>query len=171
MNNEILFRAIGEVGDDLVARAEYPKKKNITWLSWAALAACAVFAVSLVGMNGMMDFGAKSAAPESQFAAADSAAEAPTESAPLMEEAVEEEAVAESTTAEEPAAAPTVHVVFVGNTYVQVENDAEAEPLELVGFAEEGHPDYIGCEVYSCADDDCIFVLHEGEYELFRLEG
>ena len=38
---EALFRAIGGVGDDLIARAEQPvSKKNPVWLRWTALAAC-----------------------------------------------------------------------------------------------------------------------------------
>lgn len=38
---EALFRAIGGVGDDLIARAEQPvSKKNTVWLRWTALAAC-----------------------------------------------------------------------------------------------------------------------------------
>ena len=62
---EALFRAIGGVGDDLIARAEQPvSKKNTVWLLWTALAACcalvaciaayaAVYCASmwLIGMN------------------------------------------------------------------------------------------------------------------------
>ena len=39
--SEKLFRAIGDVGDDLVARADAPvKKAPRVWGKWAALAAC-----------------------------------------------------------------------------------------------------------------------------------
>lgn len=35
---EALFRAIGGVGDDLIARAEQPvSKKNTVWLRWTAM--------------------------------------------------------------------------------------------------------------------------------------
>ncbi len=38
---EAFFRAIGGVGDDLIARAEQPvSKKNTVWLRWTAMAAC-----------------------------------------------------------------------------------------------------------------------------------
>ena len=172
MNQESLFHAIGEVGDDLVARAAYPKKQNVTWLGWAALAACMALAISLANISGMLDFGAKSAAPEAQFVSTDSVAEAPTESAPVLEEAVEEEAVADTTAAdvEEPASAQPVQIVFGGIRFALVENNENLLPKELVGFVEEGHPDYIGCEVYTCDSDEHIFVLKNDIFHLFEAE-
>ena len=45
MREEKLFRAIGNVGDDLIARADEPvqKKKPVRWAGIAALAACCLF--------------------------------------------------------------------------------------------------------------------------------
>ena len=49
MREEKLFRAIGNVGDDLIARADEPvqKKKPVRWAGIAALAACCLIAVGL----------------------------------------------------------------------------------------------------------------------------
>ena len=49
MREEKLFRAIGDVGDDLIARADEPvqKKKPVRWAGIAALAACCLIAVGL----------------------------------------------------------------------------------------------------------------------------
>ena len=49
MREETLFRAIGDVGDDLIARADEPvqKKKPVRWTGLAALAACCLIAVGL----------------------------------------------------------------------------------------------------------------------------
>ena len=38
---EKIFRAIGDVGDDLIERADRPVRKHAqVWVKWAALAAC-----------------------------------------------------------------------------------------------------------------------------------
>ena len=49
MREEKLFRAIGDVGDDLIARADEPvqKKKPVRWAGIAALAACCILAIGL----------------------------------------------------------------------------------------------------------------------------
>ncbi len=49
MREEKLFRAIGDVGDDLIARADAPvaKKKPVRWAGIAALAACCLLAIGL----------------------------------------------------------------------------------------------------------------------------
>ena len=49
MREEALFRAIGDVGDDLIARADAPvaKKKPVRWAGIAALAACCILAIGL----------------------------------------------------------------------------------------------------------------------------
>ena len=73
MREEKLFRAIGDVGDDLIARADEPvqKKKPVRWAGIAALAACCLIAVGLarlvtMGMGNTSDSTAAldAAAPE-----------------------------------------------------------------------------------------------------------
>lgn len=55
MREEKLFRAIGDVGDDLIARADAPvaKKKPVRWAGIAALAACCLIAVGLARLVTM----------------------------------------------------------------------------------------------------------------------
>ena len=44
--SEKLFRAIGDVGDDLIARADAPvRKAPRVWVKWAALAACCALVI------------------------------------------------------------------------------------------------------------------------------
>ena len=73
MREETLFRAIGDVGDDLIARADEPvqKKKPVRWAGLAARAACCLIAVGLarlvtLGMGKTADSTAAmdTAAPE-----------------------------------------------------------------------------------------------------------
>jgi hypothetical protein len=44
MKKEDLFRAVGDVGDDLIERADEPvrpaRRKSYGWVKWTALAAC-----------------------------------------------------------------------------------------------------------------------------------
>lgn len=55
MREEKLFRAIGDVGDDLIARADEPvqKKQPVRWAGIAALAACCLIAVRLARLVTM----------------------------------------------------------------------------------------------------------------------
>ena len=55
MREEKLFRAIGDVGDDLIARADEPvqKKQPVRWAGIAALAACCLIAVGLARLVTM----------------------------------------------------------------------------------------------------------------------
>lgn len=49
--SEKLFRAIGDVGDDLIARADAPvKKAPRVWVKWAALAACCALVIGAGGI-------------------------------------------------------------------------------------------------------------------------
>ena len=73
MREETLFRAIGDVGDDLIARADEPvqTKTPVRWAGLAALAACCLIAVGLaqlvtLGMGKTADSTAAmdTAAPE-----------------------------------------------------------------------------------------------------------
>ena len=62
--SEKLFRAIGDVGDDLIARADAPvKKAPRVWVKWAALAACCALVIGAAAFVVPM-FHAGSTAPE-----------------------------------------------------------------------------------------------------------
>ena len=77
--SEKLFRAIGDVGDDLIAQADAPvKKAPRVWVKWAALAACCALVIGAAAFVVPM-FHAGSSAPETASApTADTAAlEAP----------------------------------------------------------------------------------------------
>lgn len=92
---EALFRAIGGVGDDLIARAEQPvSKKNTVWLRWTALAACCALVASIATF-AHLTFG-QSKSTDSVANMNQSAMQAESfsveSSAPESAEAVEEEA-------------------------------------------------------------------------------
>ena len=85
--SEKLFRAIGDVGDDLIARADAPvKKAPRVWVKWAALAACCALVIGAAAFVVPM-FHAGSSAPEPASApTADTAAlEAPAEEEMTLE--------------------------------------------------------------------------------------
>ena len=85
--SEKLFRAIGDVGDDLIARADAPVKKvPRVWVKWAALAACCALVIGAAAFVVPM-FHAGSSAPETASApTADTAAlEAPAEEEMTLE--------------------------------------------------------------------------------------
>lgn len=120
MSAERIFRAIADVGDDLVARAEKEAKHQPSaWLRWGALAACCVLVIGLAALAlPRMGFGAKSeaamdtAAPAAQYAVTEEMpAEAPApdrKSEPSMAEApAEKAAAAEPETQDAPQAAQT----------------------------------------------------------------
>lgn len=122
MKHEKLIRAVGEVGDDLIARAQQPaEKKKVVWLRWTALAACCVLIVGaaafartlLRGLSSKTTAAENSAsyvmeAPRSApQSAQDFAAEAPEEFSEDAEaETPEAEAPAESAPAPNDAAIP-----------------------------------------------------------------
>ena len=86
--SEKLFRAIGDVGDDLIAQADAPvKKAPRVWVKWAALAACCALVIGAAAFVVPM-FHAGSSAPETASApTADTAAlEAPESPAEAMPE-------------------------------------------------------------------------------------
>ena len=61
--SEKLFRAIGDVGDDLIAQADAPvKKAPRVWVKWAALAACCALVIGAAAFVVPM-FHAASEAP------------------------------------------------------------------------------------------------------------
>ena len=85
--SEKLFRAIGDVGDDLIAQADAPvKKAPRVWVEWAALAACCALVIGAAAFVVPM-FHAGSSAPETASApTADTAAlEAPAEEEMTLE--------------------------------------------------------------------------------------
>ena len=86
---EKIFRAIGDVGDDLIAQADAPvKKAPRMWVKWAALAACCALVIGAAAFVVPM-FHAGSSAPETASApTADTAApEAPAEEEMTLEAA------------------------------------------------------------------------------------
>ena len=93
--SEKLFRAIGDVGDDLIAQADAPvKKAPRVWVKWAALAACCALVIGAAAFVVPM-FHAGSSAPET--------ASAPTADTAALEAPAEEEMTLEA--AESPAEA------------------------------------------------------------------
>ena len=87
--SEKLFRAIGDVGDDLIAQADAPvKKAPRVWVKWAALAACCALVIGAAAFVVPM-FHAGSSAPKTASApTADTAApEAPAEEEMTLEAA------------------------------------------------------------------------------------
>lgn len=93
--SEKLFRAIGDVGDNLIAQADAPvKKAPRVWVKWAALAACCALVIGAAAFVVPM-FHAGSSAPET--------ASAPTADTAALEAPAEEEMTLEA--AEAPAEA------------------------------------------------------------------
>lgn len=92
---EKIFRAIGDVGDDLIERADRPVRKHAqVWVKWAALAACCALVIGAAAFVVPM-FHAGSSAPET--------ASAPTADTAALEAPAEEEMTLEA--AEAPAEA------------------------------------------------------------------
>mgnify|MGYP004465960887 CR=1 FL=1 len=114
MREEKLFRAIGDVGDDLIARADEPvqKKKPVRWAGLAALAACCLIAVGLarlvtMGMGNTADSPAAmdTAAPETAMmqAAEEEAKSGSAENGALKSEGADDMMDAAANDAEAPA--------------------------------------------------------------------
>ncbi len=102
---EKLFRAIGAVGDDLIARADEPvQRRPVTWGKWAALAACCVLVLgaAALAMPGLL-FSAGSSAPQDapQKANARIAAEDTVETEAHDEQLAQQPAVMSEMPAEE----------------------------------------------------------------------
>ena len=116
MKKELLFRALNDVGDDLLHMAENRRFAN-PWKKWASLAACLVLIVSLsvlalpyfpMGCGASVKTEEAPAAMEESAAAPEAEtqentkAEAPAEETPVKEEALEEEAAVEEPTGDVP---------------------------------------------------------------------
>ena len=196
MNSEKLFRAVGDVGDDLIARADIPAKKkhNVIWLRWTALAACCVLIVGIAAFARLVLGGAKSAAPENTAqSTADCAApaeaqdyksepdfELPAESAPAEAEESPAEMPAEDSVDSitdskeglaESAALRTI--VFDGRSYTELSGEkADFQPGERLGSVESSADAVLtGCEVYACegvAPESRVLVLLNGAYLAFE---
>lgn len=106
---EKIFRAIGDVGDDLIERADRPVRKHAqVWVKWAALAACCALVIGAAAFIVPM-FHAGSSAPETAARSADTApaeTELAAQDMEMMEtaEAAPEEAMQEPAAAEAPEA-------------------------------------------------------------------
>lgn len=77
MKGEQLFRAVGQVGDDLIARAEKtPARQTARWKPLAALAACCMLIVGIAALTLPNWLGSNKTASTAPAAAAESAADA-----------------------------------------------------------------------------------------------
>ena len=108
MSAEKLFRAIGEVGDDLIARADGPvkKKKPVRWVGLAALAACCVLAIGFARLvtQGYGSSSTDSAAPETAYLqAADQEASGAADTNSMLKQERAEETVDAAEAKEAPA--------------------------------------------------------------------
>ena len=95
MREEKLFRAIGNVGDDLIARADEPvqKKKPVRWAGIAALAACCVLVIGLASRLPLLGAKTANTAPETASMMLDSTTattEAKSEAPQMTEETAAE---------------------------------------------------------------------------------
>lgn len=115
MKADRIFRAIGDVGDDLIARADAPvRARPSVWLRWGALAACCALVVGLAALTlPHLNSGAKTAATadtaaqESDLYQFERAMDGKAEEAAQENEAgVEMPAPVESPAPEEAAQAP-----------------------------------------------------------------
>lgn len=173
MKGEQLFRAVGQVGDDLIARAEkMPARQTARWKPLAALAACCVLIVGIAALTLPRWIGnksadttaaAKEAAP--QAAMVEETAEARAYSEDVLVESAAPETEVESPAAEAPAmGAPTA--------------DAPAEDLleqNARASAEAGAPDgdwiVFGGQYYTlaAANDEAHTAGKDGEARGARL--
>ena len=129
MKGEQVFRAVGQVGDDLIARAEkIPARQTVRWKPLAALAACCALIVGIAALT-LPQLG-RNAAPQATMSMEETA-EARAYSEDVLVEAAAPETKVESPAAEAPAmGAPTT--------------DAPAEDLleqNARASAEAGAPD------------------------------
>lgn len=91
--SEALFRAIADVGDDLIARADAPVQKvRRVWVRWAALAACCALVIGIAAVT-LPRMQQKTEATSADSAAPMVASEAPAETE-MMEMAEEPAAAA-----------------------------------------------------------------------------
>lgn len=164
MKHEMLFRALTEIGDDLLLMAQNKKFVN-PWKRWGKLAACIALVVCLAAISlpyFPMGCGAAKQAPaakEEAPAAEESVLETPAEEAP-MEEAPEEEPTEEAPALDaEPG--EVVSVFFDGRRYELQPGivDAPDNLGETLGVVEESDGrDLTGCTIYAMAGSENIYV-------------
>ena len=163
---EKLFRAIGLVGDDLIARADAPvekQKSNLVWVKWAALAACCVLVIGLAARLPLGNMKSASSAPET----ATMTMETTTQEAPAAEDAkAEAPDMTEEAAAEAPAEAEentagargeTATDGSVDEALAQALLDTTLGPVKLGMPAEDvrsilGTPKEESDELYVCTD-------------------
>lgn len=136
MKGEQVFRAVGQVGDDLIARAEkIPARQTVRWKPLAALAACCVLIVGIaaltlpnwLGSNKAADTTAAAREAAPQAAMAEDAAEARAYSEDVLVEAAAPETEVESPAAEAPAMdAPAADAPAAGASEQSARAQAEA---------------------------------------------
>lgn len=182
MKNEYLFRALGDVGDDLIHKAETQRFRN-PWKNWVSMAAAVAVVISL-GALALPYF--PSGCSASKSAATESAAEVPkyTFTADMMDqekpEIIEEESLTEAVpenemaltapspgasedgmmnSAMESAAQTDVIQITVCSTvyYLQpgmVDSGETPEKLgQQIGIVETSdNESYLGCPIYEVAD-------------------
>lgn len=164
MKGEELFRAVGQVGDDLIARAEKtPARQASRWRPLAALAACCVLLVGIaalvlpgwLGSSKSADTAApaaaaeenaraysedilvESAAPEAEFEEYATAQEAPAMEAPAADAPAEDATGSSAKAQAAEAGAPDGDwIVFGGQYYVLAPANDPAHPAGEGGDGE-----------------------------------
>lgn len=165
MKGEELFRAVGQIGDDLIARAEKaPARQASRWRPLAALAACCVLLVGIAALvlPGWLgssksadaapaaaaeenarayseDILVESAAPEAEFEEYAAAQEAPAMEAPTADAPAEDAAAEEARggDAKAQAVAPEGDwIVFGGQYYILAPANDPAHPAGEGGDGE-----------------------------------
>ena len=136
MKGEQVFRAVGQVGDDLIARAEkIPARQAVRWKPLAALAACCALIVGIaalalpnwLGSNKAADTTAAASEAAPQAAMVEETAEARAYSEDVLVEAAAPETEVESPAAEAPAMdAPTADAPAAGASEQSARAQAEA---------------------------------------------
>jgi len=137
VKQEVLFRALGDVGEDLIHMAETRKFRN-QWKKWASLAACLVLIVSLSALVlPYFPMGCGASMQKEEAAAAPEAPAAMEEAAPEMEEAPAEDQMKMESTTEESA---------------PVEEEAPAEAAPEGSGALDTVPESEGASVFTVCD-------------------
>ncbi len=163
MKGEKLFRAVGQVGDDLIARAEKtPARQASRWRPLAALAACCVLLVGIaalvlpgwLGSSKSADTAApaaaaeenaraysedilvESAAPEAEFEEYATTQEAPAMEAPAADAPAEDATGSSAKAQAAEAGAPDGDwIVFGGQYYILAPAN---DPAHLAGEGGDG---------------------------------
>ena len=164
MKGEELFRAVGQVGDDLIARAEKtPAQQASRWRPFVALAACCVLIVGIAALTlpnwlgssktastaapaaaaeenaraYSEDILVESAAPEAEFEEYATAQEAPAMEAPAADAPAEDATGSSAKAQAAEAGAPDGDwIVFGGQYYVLAPANDPAHPAGEGGDGE-----------------------------------